>query len=385
LATMGLSGISIDEFGAQAAASEPLADAMPDPDRPSLILYTSGTSGKPKGVLLTERNLEQTAINFALLGRVTADSVFLCDAPMFHVLGLVTNIRPTLMQGGALVISDGFVPARTLARLTDPALGITHYFCVPQMASALRAEPAFAPERLRHLTAIFTGGAPHPAADIRAWLKDGIAVVDGFGMSEAGTVFGMPLDPTLIAARAGSAGVAAPGIRARIVDASGRLCPPGEAGELLLKGENLTSGYWRKPEETVAAFTEDGWFKTGDIARADEEGYQWIVDRRKDMFISGGENVYPAEIESVLAQFPGLSECAMVGVPDERWGEAGHLFLVSQADAQIDLDSVRDHLGRHVARYKIPKHISVLECLPRNGAGKILKNVLRQTHRSEGT
>ncbi|MGD2134287.1 MAG: AMP-binding protein, partial [Maricaulaceae bacterium] len=168
----GLNGIGLDalEDEVEHAAPHPLAPT--EPDRPSLILYTSGTSGRPKGVLLSERNLTETAINFSMLGEVTHDSRFLCDAPMFHVIGLVANIRPALMRGAAFLVSDGFVPARTLERLGDPALGVTHYFCVPQMAAALRAEPAFDPARLEGLTAIFTGGAPHPAASIRAWLDD---------------------------------------------------------------------------------------------------------------------------------------------------------------------------------------------------------------------
>jgi fatty-acyl-CoA synthase len=296
---------------------------------------------------------------------------------MFHVIGLITNIRPALMQGGAFLVSDGFVPARTLARLGDPSLGITHYFCVPQMASALRAEPGFDPGRLQGLTAIFTGGAPNPAADIRTWLADGIAMVDGYGMSEAGTVFGMPLDPVLIDAHAGSAGLATPAVHTRIVDAASKDCPPGEAGELLLKGDNLAKGYWRRPEDTRSAFTLDGWFRTGDIVRADAKGYHWIVDRHKDMFISGGENIYPAEVEVVLAGHPGIAECALVGVPDSRWGEVGHLFLVAAAGAVLDPEKILAHIATRLARYKVPKHVSVIAALPRNGAGKVLKTKLR--------
>lgn len=377
LAATNLPGLDVEAFAAEAEARVPLAEAPIDPDAPSLILYTSGTSGRPKGVLLSERNLEHTAINFSLLGRVTADSIFLVDAPMFHVLGLVTNIRPVLMRGGSFLVSDGFVPARTLERLGDPALGVTHYFCVPQMAAALRAEPLFDPARLKSLTAIFTGGAPQPAAAIHAWLADGIPIVDGFGMSEAGTVFGMPLDPFLIALRAGSAGLAAPGVRTRIVDAQGQECATGAAGELLLQGGNITSGYWRRPDETADSFTPDGWLRTGDIVRCDEAGYHWIVDRRKDMFISGGENIYPAEIEAVLAGHAAVKECAVIGVPDAQWGEVGHLFLVAR-ESPLDTGAIIDFLQGRLARYKVPKHLSVIASLPRNGAGKILKRELKK-------
>jgi fatty-acyl-CoA synthase len=359
-------------------ASAPLPVRPINAERPSLILYTSGTSGRPKGVIHSERTLAATAANFSLLGQVTHNSVLLCDAPMFHVIGLVSNVRPTLMRGGACLVSDGFVPARTLDRLADPALGVTHYFCVPQMASALRAEPGFDPARLSALTAIFTGGAPHPAESIRAWLRDGIALVDGFGMSEAGTVFGMPLDPALIAERAGSAGIAPPGVETRIVDANGENCGPGEAGELLLKGANISSGYWRRPQETADAFTADGWFRTGDIVRADAQGYHWLVDRRKDMFISGGENVYPAEIEALLAGHPDIAECAVVGTPDAKWGEVGHLFIVGRPGVTLDSAAILAALEARLARYKHPRHVTILVALPRNGAGKVLKTELRR-------
>ncbi|KQY92289.1 acyl-CoA synthetase [Caulobacter sp. Root1455] len=377
LARVGLDGLSLDGLAGEIEAAAPLDVGPFDRDRPSLILYTSGTSGRPKGVLLSERNLDQTALNFGRLGQVTHQSVFLNDAPMFHVIGLVTCVRPPLLHGGAILVSDGFEPARTLARLGDPELGVTHYFCVPQMAHALRGHPAFAPDRLRRLTAVFTGGAPHPAADIRAWLADGVPIVDGFGMSEAGTVFGMPIDIPGIDARAGSAGVAMPGVLSRIVDADGRDCPPDRAGELLLKGENLFSAYWRRPEETAEAFDDDGWFHTGDMVRADADGFHWLVDRKKDMFISGGENVYPAEIEAALAGHPAIAECAVVGLPDARWGEIGCLVVVARPGLTLTHDEVLAHLQPRLARYKLPKLTTLMDALPRTGTGKVQKNLLR--------
>lgn len=370
-------GVYLETLRDEIEGSPPYRGGPIDRDKPSLILYTSGTSGKPKGALLSERNLAETAINFSILGAVCDKSVFLCDSPMFHVIGLVTNVRPAMMRGGSLLISDGFVPARTLARLGDPALKVTHYFGVPQMAQVLRADPAYDPQKLKGLTALFTGGAPHPAANIRAWLRDGVPVVDGFGMSEAGTVFGMPLDPDLIDRHAGSVGVATPRVGARIVDAAGADLPAGEPGELLLKGDNITLGYWRREQETKEAFTEDGWFRTGDIARMNEEGFYWLVDRRKDMFISGGENVYPAEIEAVVAGVDGVKEAAVIGVPDERWGETGRLFWVARDGAAIDQRAIEDALNAKLARYKLPKYYTKIDALPRNGAGKVLKTVLR--------
>lgn len=348
-----------------------------DPERVSLILFTSGTSGTPKGVMLSERAQRQTAINFGLLGQVDARSRILIDTPMFHIIGLITSVRPLLMQGAVMLVSDGFEPGRTLARLSDPDLAVTHYFCVPQMADRIRSQPGFDGKKLSHLTALFTGGAPHPAAAINAWLDAGVPVVDGFGMSEAGTVLGMALDPTIIAAKAGAAGIPAPGIELRLVDASENDVAPGQPGELLLRGPNLFSGYWRRPDEMVRAFAEDGWFRTGDIAVCDSDGYLTIVDRRKDMYISGGENVYPAEVEAALADFPGLIETAIVGVPDARWGEIGVCAMAHPEPADDLADRVRAHLSGRLAGYKLPRHVVVVEALPRTGSGKVRKGDLR--------
>jgi fatty-acyl-CoA synthase len=377
LARIGVEGVTLDVLAAEIDAATETYALAPDPERVSLILFTSGTSGKPKGVMLSERAQRQTAFNYSLLGQVTGQSAILVDSPMFHVIGLITSVRPFLLQGGTLLVSDGFDPTRSLGRLSDPELGATHYFCVPQMADRLRAEPGFDGSALSRLTGLFTGGAPHPAAAIKAWLDAGVPVVDGFGMSEAGTVFGMALKPEIILAKAGSAGLPAPGVLVRIVGADGQDVEPGQAGELLLKGPNLFSGYWRQPEATAAAFVEDGWFCTGDIAVCDADGFYSIVDRKKDMFISGGENVYPAEIEAVLASFPGLTEAAVIGVPDERWGEVGLCAIVA-AEAPVDLsDQVRAHLAARLASYKLPRHFVQIDRLPRTGSGKVQKAELK--------
>jgi fatty-acyl-CoA synthase len=367
----------LEEFARAVDQAEPLPHAPIDPDRPSLILFTSGTSGRAKGALLSERNLWASGANLGRLGNVSHVSRFLIDSPMFHIIGLVTNVRAPLYHGGAVLISDGFDAARTLARMADPALGVTHYFCVPQMASMLRQQKSFNPACLAGLTAIFTGGAPHPAADIRTWLDDGIAVVDGYGMSETGTVFGMPLDTSTIAGKAGSVGFGTPMIEARIVDDAGQDSADGTPGELLLRGENVFSGYWRRREANEAAFAEDGWFRTGDVAVRDSDGFYTLVDRKKDMFISGGENVYPAEVESAMAGFEGIAELAVIGVPDQKWGEVGHLVIVAVPGVSIDRESVFAYMDGRLARYKIPKHVTFADSLPRTGSGKVMKAALR--------
>ncbi|MFC3324348.1 AMP-binding protein [Mesorhizobium cantuariense] len=369
------------EVAAFAAAVEAQVPAprrpLPADDAPSIILYTSGTSGRPKGVIVTERNAVATAVNFGVLGRVGNASVFLCDAPMFHVIGLITSLRPPLLQGGTVLISPGFDAGVTNRRLADPALGVTHYFCVPQMARMLRDHPDFAPSNWTALTAIFTGGAPNPAADINWWLAQGVRMVDGFGMTEAGTVLGMPVEADRIARKAGSAGLAAPTIRLRIVDNAGRDVAAGEPGELWLSGPSITSGYWNRPEETARAFTADGWFRTGDIARRDEDGFVTLVDRLKDMFISGGENIYPVEIEMVLLDHPDIAEAAVIGVADERWGEVGCAFVVVKPECLVDPADLASHCSARLARYKVPKEFLLTDALPRTASGKIQKHILR--------
>ncbi|MBM2711513.1 AMP-binding protein [Mesorhizobium caraganae] len=370
--------VEVADFAA-AVAAQALATRRPLPaaDQPSVILYTSGTSGRPKGVIITEANAFATAVNFGVLGRVGNSSVFLCDAPMFHVIGLITSLRPPLLQGGTVLISPGFEAGLTNRRLADPELGVTHYFCVPQMAKMLRDGVGFDPANWTTLTAIFTGGAPNPAADIRWWLEQGVRMVDGFGMTEAGTVLGMPLEAGQIARKAGSAGLPGPSVCLRIVDDDGNDVAPGEAGEIWLSGPNITPGYWNRPDETAQAFTSDGWFRTGDIARRDAEGFVTLIDRRKDMFISGGENVYPAEVELVLLDHPDIAEAAVIGIADERWGEVGRAFVVLKADRVLDPAALAAHCAARIARYKVPKEFLLTDALPRTASGKIQKHILR--------
>jgi len=350
---------------------------LPAGDTPSIILYTSGTSGRPKGVILTERNAFATAVNFGILGRVGNSSVFLCDSPMFHVIGLITSLRAPLLQGGAVLISPAFDAAVTNRRLADPTLGVTHYFCVPQMARMLRGSADFAPARWTSLVAIFTGGAPNPAADIRWWLDQGVRMADGFGMTEAGTVLGMPIEAEAIARKAGSAGLPAPSLSLRIVDDDGHDVTAGEPGEIWLAGPNVTSGYWSRPDETARAFTADGWFRTGDIARQDGDGFVTLVDRRKDMFISGGENVFPVEVELALLDHPDVAEAAVIGVADERWGEVGRAFVVVKPGRILDPAALASHCAGRIARYKVPREFLAIEALPRTASGKIQKHLLR--------
>ena len=375
-----LSGATVETM---AAISERIDGARPDwregedGDRPSLMLYTSGTSGKPKGALISERNLFATALGFGMIGRVGPASIQLSDSPMFHIIGLVTAIRPILLQGGTILLSSGFDAARSYARLADPSLGVTHYFCVPQMAEMIRAVPGFDPAPLRRLTALFTGGAPIAPARVYEWLDDGVILNNGYGMTETGTIMHMPLDRDMIYARPESVGAPSPMIEVQLRNESGGICGLGEVGEFLMRGPGVIREYWRRPEANATSFTTDGWFLTGDLGRRDEAGFYHLVDRKKDMFISGGENVYPAEVEAALLAHPAIAEAAVTGIADDHWGEVGLAGVVLREDCDLDEAGLRLHLSAELARYKIPKHIHFLDALPRTGTGKVIKAELR--------
>ena len=346
-------------------------------DTPCIILYTSGTSGTPKGVILTCANVFFTAVNTSVLGHVSSNSVFLGDAPMFHVIGLVTTIQAPLLHGGTIMISPGFDPVATNERLADSDLGVTHYFCVPQMADALRYTEDFRPERWK-LEALFTGGAPNPPASIRWWLSQGVRMVDGFGMTEIGTTLGMPIDEEIISAKAGSVGLPAPATNVRLIDDDGCDVPDGKPGEVIVSGPNVSPGYWGRPAETAQSFTSQGWLRTGDIGCRDEDGFFYIVDRRKDMYISGGENVYPAEVEAVLIEHEAVRDAAVIGVADPKWGEVGRAFIVLKPDWSIDVLELAEYCSARIARYKVPKEFRIVDALPRTASGKVKKDVLRE-------
>ncbi|MDE2340144.1 MAG: AMP-binding protein, partial [Alphaproteobacteria bacterium] len=245
------------------------------------LLYTSGTSGRPKGVMLSEENSFWGCANFIYGNDVTMHSVFLCDMPLFHTAGLFAATRVPIQAGGCVLISRGFDPVKTLARLSDPALNVSHYFSVPQMCATLWNSPAFDAAKLQHIVAWAIGGAPNPRAQSERFVGAGIRIAEGFGMSETGSNFGMPThDLDVLLAKAGSCGLPFMTVETRIVDDDGHDVPVGEAGELWLKGPCIASGYWNQPELTSKAFP-NGWFRTGDCARQDADGFFYIVDRKK--------------------------------------------------------------------------------------------------------
>jgi fatty-acyl-CoA synthase len=346
-------------------------------DEVSTLLYTSGTSGRPKGVMLSEENVFWGCTNFILGNDVTMHSVFLCDMPLFHTAGLNAAMRVPLQAGGAVLISKGFDPEKTLARLSDPALKITHYFSVPQMAATLWNQPGFKPERLHGLVGWAIGGAPNPKAQTERFVRAGIRMTEGFGMSETGSNFGMPThDIEMIVSKAGSCGLPFLSVEPKIVDDLGNEVAMGEMGELWLRGPCVAQGYWNQPELTAKAFSED-WFITGDAAICDEDGFYYIVDRKKDMYISGGENVYPAEVEAVLAELPEVGECAVIGLPDERWGEVGRAYVNAAPGRCITPEQIIAHCASRLAKFKVPKSAIVGQAIPRTSSGKVQKHLLK--------
>jgi fatty-acyl-CoA synthase len=236
--------------------------------------------------------------------------------------------------------------------------------------------PDFTPEKFQRLKMYVTGGAPNPKAQVERFARAGIRFSDGFGMSETGSSFAMPVhDVERLIAKAGSCGQPLMAIQTRLVDDDGRDVRQGETGELLLRGPSITPGYWNQPELTAKAFY-DGWFRTGDAALQDDEGFFYIVDRKKDMYISGGENVYPAEVEAVLAELPDIAAAAVIGVPDERWGEVGRAFVVLKPGTALDADAMQKHCVGRLAKYKVPARIVLTDALPMTGSGKVQKHLL---------
>jgi fatty-acyl-CoA synthase len=347
-------------------------------DALSTLLYTSGTSGRPKGVMLSEQQNFWGNTNLIHGNAVNPSSTFLCDMPLFHTAGLMAAARTPLLAGGAVLVSEGFDPEQTLARMTDPALRVTHYFSVPQMAATLWQRPEFDAEKLHKIVAWAIGGAPNPKAQSERFLGAGVRISEGFGMSETGSNFAIPpFELPEMLRKAGSCGLPLMTIRTKVIDDDGNELGPGEQGELLIGGPSVASGYWEQPELTAKAFA-NGWFHTGDAAMRDEEGYFRIVDRKKDMYISGGENVYPAEVEAALAELAEVGECAIIGVPDERWGEVGRAYVNPAPGRSITPEQIIAHCTARLAKFKVPKTAVVGEEIPRTTSGKVQKHVLKE-------
>lgn len=339
------------------------------------VLYTSGTSGKPKGTLISYAMAHFNAVDCAMVGDLISTSKNLVLLPMFHTGGLNVWANPLFMVGGCNAVMRTFDPADLLRFLGDKELRITHTLGVPTNFLMMAQEPHFPSVDLSHVSCLCVGGASAPESLIKRYDSVGVGLRAMYGMTEIGPLgLSLPKDKRL--EKLGSSGLPTMHTLMKICDADGQPTPQGDVGELMIKGPSVTPGYWNKPKESAAAFTKDGWFHTGDAARQDADGFFYIVDRWKDMFISGGENVYPAEVENAIYQMQGVLEAAVIGIRDEKWGEVGCAFVVPQQGAEIDETQILEHCKTLLARYKIPKKICIVKDLPHNATGKILKHQL---------
>jgi fatty-acyl-CoA synthase len=356
-------------------------DVTPEPlthDDTATILYTSGTTGHPKGAIITHGMRFWQTINLTGPERLTADSVCLVTLPLFHVGGLDVYANPLFHFGGKVLVMRGFDPADTLRLFTDPAAGLTHYIGAPAhylfMAQLPQFETAeFSPNLLACIAA-----APVPLPQLRQWEERGLPLLQGYGMTETCGVVTM-MEPEDRIRKAGSAGKACLHVAMRLVRVDGTEAAPGEMGEVWIKGPSLTPGYWKNDAANQSAFA-DGWLRTGDAALIDDEGFYYIVDRWKDMYISGGENVYPAEVEEVLFKLEGIAEVAIIGILDERWGEVGRAIISIRPGYSLTEADIMRHCDGRLARYKQPRSVRFVDALPRNATGKVHKPTLRQLH-----
>jgi fatty-acyl-CoA synthase len=350
-------------------------------DDPLIIMYTAGTTGRPKGVLITHGMMLWNAVNITTPTGLSHDSLFYCVLPTFHIGGLNLYANPLLHLGGTTLVARQYDPGLTLKTLSDPALPVTHLFGVPSIYLFLSQHPDFEQTDLTSVQSWGCGGAPMPVAVLEAYARRGIVIQLGFGMTETSpTVF--LIDKRRALAKPTSVGKPLQHTRVRVVDEDFREVAPGQIGEVVISGPNVTPGYWQRPDANAESFTVDAegnrWLHSGDAGRVDAEGCIYIVDRYKDMYISGGENVYPAEVEQVLYQIEGVAEAAVIGVPDARWGEGGLAIVVARPGVVLDPEAILTKCRANLARFKVPRDVVFMDVLPRNAAGKVLKRDLRE-------
>lgn len=340
-------------------------------DETAMILYTSGTTGRPKGARLTHRNLTWNCINALVDSDVRGDDVCLMISPMFHVASLGMGVLPAVLKGAALVLEARFDPGRALELIERER--VTSLAGVPTTFQMLMEHDDWERRDLGSLRRMSCGGSAVPRPVLDAYESRGVAFTMNYGMTEASPGVTMS-PPERTREKAGSSGLPHFFTEVRIVDPLGEELGPGETGEILVSGPQVITDYWNRPD-AGSAF-RDGWFHTGDVGHLDEDGFLYVTDRLKDMFVSGGENVYPAEVESVLSEHPAVSSVAVVGVPDDRWGEVPHAYIVAVEGRSITEQEVMSFLDGRLARYKIPRHVTLVDDLPRTASGKLRKSQL---------
>ncbi|MFD0666246.1 malonate--CoA ligase [Ramlibacter sp. MAHUQ-53] len=343
------------------------------------ILYTSGTTGRSKGAMLTHGNLSSNALTLKDYWGWVPGDVLIHALPIFHVHGLFVAIHGALVNGSKMIWLNRFDPKRVIARMPEA----TVFMGVPTLYVRMLGEPALTKQAARHMRLFISGSAPLLVETFRDWqARTGHTILERYGMSETVMLTSNPYRAEDGERRGGTVGFPLPGVGVRVRDDAGQPVPVGEIGGIQVRGPNVFKGYWRMPEKTKEEFTDDGWFKTGDVGKFDARGYVTIVGRSKDLIISGGYNVYPAEIEGCINELPGVDESAVVGVPHPDFGEVGVAVLVPKAGATVDGDTVIATLKSQLANFKIPKRCFVVGELPRNTMGKVQKNLLRDQYKS---
>ena len=349
-----------------------------DEDSPLMLLYTSGTTGRPKGAILTHGSITWNAVNTATGWDLHQDDVTLTHTPFFHTGGWNVLTLPLLHRGATVVLAKKFDPEQTLRLIEQERVSVL--FAVPTMFQMMADSPILETADLSSLRFFISGGAPCPIPLIERFGQAGITFKQGYGLTEVGPNC-FVLDEQDAITKAGSVGFPVLHLDTRVVDAEGKPVEAGQVGELQLRGPTVCGGYWNRPEATLAALDKDGWFSTGDQFRVDEQGYHYVVGRLKEMYISGGENVYPAEVERVLYQIEGVREAAVIGVSDPKWGEVGHAFVAFEGKTGdgFELEQILAHCQQRLAKYKVPKTLTVLDDLPKGPSGKILKTALNKS------
>ena len=342
------------------------------------ILYTSGTTGRSKGAMLTHGNLLSNAqVLHQAWGWQRAD-VLIHALPIFHVHGLFVASHGALLAGAKMLWFSRFEPRAVAARLPEA----TVFMGVPTLYVRLLGEAALTPQACSGMRLFVSGSAPLLLETFKAWqARTGHTILERYGMSETVMLTSNPYRPEA-ARRGGTVGPALPGVGLRVQGEDGQALPAGEIGHIQVRGPNVFKGYWRMPEKTKEEFTADGWFKTGDVGKLDAEGFVTIVGRSKDLIISGGYNVYPAEIEGYVNDMPGVAESAVIGVPHPDFGEAVVAVVVPKPAATLDGSAISAALKQQIANFKVPKQVYVVDELPRNTMGKVQKNLLREQHKA---
>jgi long-chain acyl-CoA synthetase len=360
-----------DAFAALLAGYEPDPEpAVAADDDVAVLLYTSGTTGRPKGAALTHAGLRHnTRVNATTVQRVGPDDVVVGCLPLFHIFGQTCTMNVAVYAGASLTLIPRFEPQAVLDAIARDRA--TVFEGVPTMYATLLLHPGAADADVSTLRMCISGGASLPVEILHGFERRfGCMVLEGFGMSETSPVvsFNHPDRPR----KAGSIGTPIEDVEVRLLDDKGRDVPEGEVGELAVRGPGLMKGYWNRPAETAAA-VPDGWLRTGDLARRDQDGYLYIVDRKKDLIIRGGYNVYPREVEEVLHEHPAVGLAAVVGVPDERLGEEVGAAVVLRPGARATAEELRDFAKERLAAYKYPRRVWLVDALPTGPSGKILK------------